>query len=101
MFKDSRSRRRDKDNKKDKRDSKEKKDRYYVRKRYCRFCADPGLKIDYKDAKALTPYITERGRIVPRRITSNCAFHQRQVTTAIKRARILAMVPFTATQVRW
>lgn len=77
-----------------------KKERF-PRKRYCRFCADKNINIDYKDARVLTPYITERGKIVPRRITSTCAYHQRQLTTAIKRARILALIPFTSTQIRW
>jgi small subunit ribosomal protein S18 len=70
-----------------------------LRQRPCRFCADKKLTIDYKDAKLLTFYITERGKIVPRRISGNCAKHQRLVTDAIKRARILALIPFTATQV--
>jgi len=51
--------------------------------------------IDYKDADRLRKYITERGKIIPRRISGNCARHQRQLTTAIKRARIMALLPFT------
>lgn len=78
----------------------EKKERF-IRKRVCRYCADPKLTIDYKDARLLAPYITERGRILPRRITGSCSYHQRQVTTAIKRARILALVPFSAVQTKW
>lgn len=80
-----------------------KRDRFskYNRRKVCRFCADPKLRIDYKDGKALKYFITERGKIVPRRITANCAYHQRELTTAIKRARILAIVPYTATQVNW
>lgn len=69
-----------------------------TRKRQCRFCADKKLYIDYKDVKLLTPFMSERGRIVPRRITGNCAKHQRDVTLAIKRARVMALIPFTATQ---
>jgi len=71
------------------------------RKRFCRFCKDKNYKIDYKDGRALNAFISERGKIIPRRITGSCAYHQRVVTTAIKRARILALIPFTATQVRW
>lgn len=73
--------------------------RPYQKKKVCRFCKDRELTIDYKDAKALRPYITERGRIVPRRISGTCAKHQRVVAIAIKRARNLAIVPFTATSI--
>lgn len=73
--------------------------RPYQKKKVCRFCKNKGLTIDYKDAKALRPYITERGRIVPRRISGTCAKHQRVVATAIKRARNLAIIPFTATSI--
>jgi small subunit ribosomal protein S18 len=76
-----------------------KKGRPIARRRICRFCADTKLVIDYKEGKLLTPFTTERGRIVPRRISGNCAKHQREVTLAIKRARILALIPFSATQV--
>ncbi|HLC18588.1 MAG TPA: 30S ribosomal protein S18 [Thermodesulfobacteriota bacterium] len=69
--------------------------RTFQKKRYCRFCKHKDLTMDYKDAKALRPYLTERGRIMPRRITGTCARHQRVVCTAIKRARNLAIVPFT------
>lgn len=68
----------------------------YYRRKVCRFCTDPSLKIDYKDPKTLRNFITERGKIMPRRITGNCASHQRELTRAIKRARILALLPFTA-----
>lgn len=73
--------------------------RPYQKRKVCRFCKNPEMTIDYKDAKALRPYITERGRIVPRRISGTCAKHQRMVSTAIKRARNLAIVPFTATSI--
>ncbi len=69
--------------------------RSYGRRKVCRFCADSNLKIDYKDPKLLRHFITERGKIIPRRISGNCARHQRQITLAIKRARILALLPFT------
>lgn len=80
-------------------DKKKKKGRLLPRRRICRFCADKKLSIDYKDGRVLMPFTTERGRIVPSRISGNCAKHQREVTLAIKRARILAFIPFTATQV--
>lgn len=82
----------------DGRDKGDKRDRFF-KKRYCRYCKDPNLKIDYKDGKVLSAFVSERGKILPRRITANCAYHQREVVTAIKRARILALLPFSATQV--
>ena len=66
------------------------------RKKVCSFCVDKVEQIDYKDVAKLRRYITERGRILPRRISGNCAKHQRQVTVAIKRARNIALLPFTA-----
>ncbi|HHY82224.1 MAG TPA: 30S ribosomal protein S18 [Clostridiales bacterium] len=66
------------------------------RKRVCAFCIDKVERIDYKDVFKLRKYITERGKILPRRISGNCAKHQRQVTTAIKRARHIALLPYTA-----
>ena len=66
------------------------------RGRPCRFCADKTIGIDYKDPKLLRSFITEGGKIVPRRITGNCARHQRQLTVAIKRARTVALLPYTA-----
>ena len=66
------------------------------RRRVCRFCADKNSKIDYKDPQTIRYFITERGKIVPRRISGNCAKHQRRVCLAIKRARNLALMPFTA-----
>lgn len=75
-----------------------KKTRTISRPRVCRFCADKKIVIDYKDARILSPFTTERGKIVPRRISGNCAKHQREITLAIKRARSMAIVPYTATQ---
>lgn len=69
--------------------------RSFHRRRVCRYCKNKDLYIDYKDAKALRPYLTERGRIMPRRITGTCAKHQRAIATAIKRARNIAILPFT------
>lgn len=69
--------------------------RSFQRRKVCRFCQDPKLTLDYKDAKALRPYITERGKIIPRRISGTCAKHQREVSLTIKRARVIAILPFT------
>ena len=71
------------------------KRKMYFRKKVCRFCADSSLQIDYKDARTLRYFVTERGKIIPRRISGNCAKHQRKITLAIKRARHLALVPYT------
>jgi len=65
------------------------------RKKVCSFCADKSSSIDYKDVNKLRKYVTERGKILPRRISGNCAKHQRELTVAIKRARNLALLPFT------
>lgn len=66
------------------------------RKKVCQFCADKTESIDYKDVDKLKKYITERGKILPKRITGTCAIHQREVTKAIKRARIVALLPYVA-----
>lgn len=68
--------------------------RFYHRRKVCRFCADANLAIDYKDPKVLKYFITERGKIIPRRISGTCAKHQRALTVAVKRARTLALLPF-------
>ncbi|HBM76273.1 MAG TPA: 30S ribosomal protein S18 [Clostridiaceae bacterium] len=65
------------------------------KKKVCAFCADKVEGIDYKDVSKLRKYISERGKILPRRISGNCAKHQRQLTVAIKRARNIALLPFT------
>ena len=70
------------------------KRKIYHRRKVCRFCADKNLKIEYKDSKALRYFITERGKIIPRRITGTCAKHQRSLTMAIKRARTIALLPY-------
>jgi small subunit ribosomal protein S18 len=64
------------------------------RKKVCPFCADRKLTIDYKDAETLEKYISERGKILPTRITGVCAIHQRELATAIKRARVVALLPY-------
>ncbi|MCD6561757.1 MAG: 30S ribosomal protein S18 [Desulfobacteraceae bacterium 4484_190.1] len=74
--------------------------RTYHRRKICRFCADSSLVIDYKDPRTLRYFITERGKIVPCRISGNCAKHQRELTVAIKRARNIALLPFTTTVIR-
>jgi len=70
--------------------------KFFYRKKFCLFCKEKDLKIDYKDARALKSYITERGKIMPRRITGTCAKHQRKVCLAIKRARAIAILPFSS-----
>lgn len=67
-----------------------------IRKKVCRFCTHQDQKIDYKDAKALKYFLTERDKILSRRITGLCAYHQRLLTNAIKKARILAILPFSS-----
>ena len=69
--------------------------RYFRRKRYCRFTADNVEEIDYKDLATLKQYVTETGKIVPSRITGTRANYQRQLAVAIKRARFLALLPYT------
>lgn len=69
--------------------------RYFRRKRYCRFTAEGVKEIDYKDLETLKNYVTETGKIVPSRITGTKAKYQRQLATAIKRARYLALLPYT------
>ena len=71
------------------------KGKTFFRKKVCRFCANKA-KIDYKDADALRRYMTERGKILPRRITGTCAKHQREVAKAIKRARSICLLPYVA-----
>jgi small subunit ribosomal protein S18 len=73
-----------------------KRDYLFRRKKYCKFC-DSGIAfIDYKDIRLISSYLRERAKIVPRRISGTCAIHQRQLTQAIKRARHVALLPFTA-----
>ncbi|MEI7904506.1 MAG: 30S ribosomal protein S18 [Candidatus Firestonebacteria bacterium] len=64
------------------------------KKKHCRFCAD-GTSVDYKNVALLRTFTTERAKIMPRRSTGNCARHQRQLTTAVRRARVLALIPFS------
>ncbi len=66
------------------------------RKKVCNFCVDKATGIDFKDSAKLRRYISERGKILPRRTTGTCAAHQRQLTIAIKRARMIALLPYVA-----
>ncbi len=73
----------------------DRKRRFQVRRKVCRFCVDKTPFIDYKDLKTLKFFITERGKILPRRISGNCARHQREITVAIQRSRNIALLPFS------
>jgi len=82
-----------KDNNNDKKAEKVFKRR--TRRKVCQFCVDKVEYIDYKDSAKLKKFLSEKGKILPRRISGNCAKHQRQMTTAIKRARHIALLPYT------
>ena len=73
------------------------KKRTFSRKKVCRYCMDKSLVIDYKETKALRHFVTDRGKIIPRRIYGTCAKHQRQLTDAIKKARQIALMPYSGT----
>lgn len=75
------------------------KKRPFQRRKVCRFCAEKNLAIDYKEPRTLRYFISERGKIVPRRISGNCSRHQREITEAIKRARNLALLPVASNHV--
>jgi len=79
----------------DGRDGERGKNKVFFKKKVCKFCLQK-LKIDYKDADTLHRFITERGKILPRRITGTCAKHQRALALAIKRARMIALLPFVS-----
>jgi small subunit ribosomal protein S18 len=66
----------------------------FQRRKFCRFCSEKVEYIDYKNIKVLKSYLTERGKILPRRMTGNCAKHQRELTESIKRARSIALLAF-------
>lgn len=70
------------------------------RKKICRFCDNKITWVDFKDDRLLRRYVTDRGKIVPRRVSGNCAIHQRAVTSAIKRARMMAFLPFQNEHIR-
>jgi small subunit ribosomal protein S18 len=73
------------------------KKRSMGRRKQCKFCGDDGIKIDYKDAALLKYFITDRGKLVPRRISGNCAKHQREIAVSVNRARMIALMPFAVT----
>ncbi len=75
------------------------KKRPFQRRKVCRFCADKQVAIDYKDPRTLRYFVSERGKIIPRRISGNCSKHQREITEAIKRARNIALLPIAGTHV--
>jgi small subunit ribosomal protein S18 len=75
-------------------DGDDKKGRGVMRRRACRFCAEKELKVDFKDQSALKYFVTERGKIIPRRVSGNCAKHQRAVARAVKQARGIALLPY-------
>lgn len=83
------------DNKNAKRGSKNEKSFRRPRKKVCSFCVDRIDEIDYKDVEKLKKYVSDKGKILPRRVTGNCAKHQRKVTEAIQRARHIALLPYT------
>ncbi len=72
--------------------------RRFFRKKVCRFCADKIKEVDYKDVNLYEASPTERGKIVPARVTGTCAKHQRQLSRAVKRARFLGLLPYTITR---
>jgi len=76
---------------------KDKKRRGFGRRKVCRFCSDAEIPIDYKDPGLLKHFMTDRGKIIPRRISGNCAKHQRAIALAVKQARTIALMPFTVT----
>jgi len=67
-----------------------------LKKKFCKLCIEKVGFLDYKDDKRLGRFVTDRGKIVPRRVSGTCAMHQKQLTVAIKRARLLALLPFTS-----
>lgn len=77
-----------------------KQDQKIQKRRTCRFCDSKEIFIDYKDEKKLVRFVSEQGKIIPKRITGTCARHQRQLVQAIKRARHLALIPFVSDSVR-
>ena len=71
-----------------------------LKRKVCKLCVEKVERIDYKDDRRIGRFVTDRGKIVPRRISGTCARHQKQITLAVKRARILALLPFTSDQMR-
>jgi len=72
--------------------------RSFHKRKVCRFCSNSDITIDYKSPGSLRNFLTERGKIIPRRISGNCAKHQREITSAIKKARTISLLPFVVTE---
>ena len=83
-------------NAKDAKNAKLKKAKIIVKPKICKFCSNPDWAIDYKDVNRLRSFVSERGRIIPKRISGSCAVHQRKITAAIKKARDISILPFVA-----
>jgi small subunit ribosomal protein S18 len=73
-----------------------KKRKTFRRQKVCKFCVDKVVVVDYKDVRRLRSFITDRGKVIPRRTSGTCAMHQRQLSAAIKRARSIALLPYAA-----
>lgn len=82
------------DSKRDPKKKGEKREKRPMRKKKCKFCLDRVTHIDYKDERRIRRFMTDRGKITPRRITGTCAKHQRMLAVAVKRARVIALVPY-------
>ncbi len=91
-------RERDRDRDRDRDQEGRGKRKTFFRKKACRFCSEKEHQVDYKNPRMLSHFLTERGKIIPRRISGICALHQRALTTAVKQARVMALLPFTSTQ---
>ncbi|HLA05601.1 MAG TPA: 30S ribosomal protein S18 [Syntrophales bacterium] len=74
--------------------------KFFHKRKFCKFCNDSSLKIEYKQPGSLKDFLTERGKIMPRRITGSCAKHQRELSVAIKQARMIALLPYVAAEGR-
>ncbi len=72
--------------------------KFFHKRKFCKFCNDSTLKIEYKQTVLLKDFLTERGKIMPRRITGSCAKHQRELTVAIKKARVIALLPYVTAE---
>jgi small subunit ribosomal protein S18 len=72
--------------------------KFFHKRKFCKFCNDSTLKIEYKQTMLLKDLLTERGKIMPRRITGSCAKHQRELTVAIKKARMIALLPYVTAE---
>lgn len=80
----------------EKKEKKKERESKSFKRKYCKLCLEKIGFVDYKDDKRLGRFITDRGKIVPRRVSGTCSRHQKQITVAVKRARILALLPFTS-----